>query len=93
MGVAYSKTGLRRSSWDDLFGAVCLFVRKHKRQRWENNVDKVDRTGLFRVTEGSGRQTEMDGGSWLRDHLWCSYDPLGQGTDRKIDRQVCVRTA
>ena len=24
-------------------------------------------------------KTHRDGGSWLRDHQWCPYDPLGQG--------------
>ena len=25
---------------------------------------------------------DRDGGSWLRHHRWCPYDPPGQGTDK-----------
>ena len=36
----------------------------------------MDRPGVRQIPEGSGEQG-LDGGNWLRNHLWCPNDPRG----------------
>ena len=43
--------------------------------------DMREWTGLD-FPESQRAVEDRDGGSWFRDHWWCPYDRLGQGTDR-----------
>ena len=43
----------------------------------------MDRPGVRKVPVDSGEQRK-NGGKWLRDHLWCTNDPRGQGIDEMM---------
>ena len=65
-----------------------------KAQR-KGEEDKADRGRGGKITSGNGQawssasprgpwRTGKNGGNWLRNHLWCTNDPLSQGIDEMM---------
>ena len=51
--------------------------RRQGRQwkRWEDNIREW--TGLQFAKSQRAVESRENGGNWLRNHLWCPYDPRG----------------
>ena len=63
--------------------------------------DKAERGRSEKTTSGNGQawsspsprgqwRTGKNGGNWLRNHLWCPNDPLGQGIGDDDDDEVMM---
>ena len=71
--------------------AKTIFQGTLKGGRRQRQTDKevgrqhqgMDRPGVRKVPVDSGEQRK-NGGKWLRDHLWCTNDPRGQGIDEMM---------